>query len=111
MGSPIKVQIEALRSLAHGSISGNYAAVGSAFANQCRIVCFTNNTDGDMIFSLDGSTDNLFIAKGSFKLFDLTTNKLGLQNIFALPVGTQIYVKQSTSPSTGSVYVEVIYGD
>lgn len=111
MGSPIQVKAEVLRSVANGGISGTYAAVGSPFANQCRILSLINNTDGDMFFSLDGTNNHFFVPKSTFKLLDLTANRLGLQNIFALAIGTQIYVKQSSAPTVGSVYVEVIYGD
>ena len=100
--------IDTLRSLGSGSISGTYAAVGSAFTSPVRIICITNNTDGDMLFTTDVTKDMLFIPKGSFKLFDLTTNGIG--SYFVLRVGTQFYVKQSTAPTTGSVYIEVILG-
>jgi hypothetical protein len=108
--SEAPVKFEALRSLANGSISGTYAAVGTAFLHPIQIICITNNTDGDMIFSFDGGVhDHLFIAKGSFKLFDLCTNKTGLSTQFSIPQGTIVYVKQSTAPTTGSVYMECIY--
>jgi hypothetical protein len=107
------VQLDTLRSIAYGSTSVSYAAVGTAFTHAARLVCFTNNTDGDMFISNDGVNDKLFIAANSFKLFDLTTNKSGGlgDGIFALPVGTIIYVRQSSTPTKGAVYVEVIYGN
>lgn len=104
------VNFEALRSVAHGSISGSYAAVGPAFVYPIRLICISNNTDGDMLFSTDGATDVLFVAAGSFKLFDLTTNRLNQQQSWVLPAGTQFYVKQSTAPSKNSVYIETLYG-
>jgi hypothetical protein len=104
------VQIDALRSLAHGSISGSYAAVGTPLTFPARLVCITNNTDGDMIFSIDGVTDQLFVAASSFKLFDLQTNRLNVQQQWVLPIGTQFYVKQSTAPTKNSVYVEILGG-
>ena len=102
--------IDVLRSLAHGSISGTYAAVGSAVTQIIRLVCITNNTDGDMFFSDDGVNDKLFIPKGSFKLFDVTTNRDNKSSGFGFPVSTQYYVRQSSAPSTGSVYIEIVYG-
>jgi hypothetical protein len=103
-------KIDTLRSLGESSISSSYAAVGSVITHPIRILCITNNTDGDMIFSDDGVNDKLFVAKSSFKLFDIATNKDDRGESFALTSQTQMYVKYSTSPSTGSVYVEVIYG-
>jgi hypothetical protein len=105
----LKAKFETLRSLANGSISGSYAAVGTAVSNPVKVFCITNNTDGDMIFSLNGTNDHIFVAKNSFKLFDLTANKQGNEYFLQIPVGTIFYVKQSSAPSTGSVYVEVVY--
>lgn len=107
-----KVKIDNLRSLAFGGISGVYAAVGSAATQNARILCITNNTDGDMIFSLDPTvvSGQLFVAKGSFKLFDFTTNiRPSISDDFVIAKGTIVYVKQVTAPSTGSVYVEYVY--
>jgi hypothetical protein len=105
-----RAQLEPLRSLAFGSISGTYATVGTATANPTRIICITNNTAGDMLFSRDGSTDEIFVAAGSFKLFDITTNARP-KNVsdFVFETGTQWYVKQDTAPVSGSVYIEVLY--
>ena len=45
-----------IRSLAFGSISGTYAAVGTPLDYTTRGVCFTNLTAGIMIFSYDSSS-------------------------------------------------------
>lgn len=104
------VSFETLRSLVYTSISSSYAAVGTPFVNPIRLICISNNTDGDMLFSVNGTTDVLFVAGGSFKLFDLCTNRLNAQESWMLPAGTQFYVKQSTAPSKNSVYIEALYG-
>lgn len=106
-----KAIVDTLRSLAHGSISASYAAIGSAITQPIRLFCVTNNTNGDMLFSLDGSTDQLFVAQGSFKLFDVASNRDDQDGYLALPANTTFYVKQSTAPSSGSVYVEIVYGN
>lgn len=102
--------IDTLRTLANGSISGVYAAVGVPTSYPSRVICFTNNTDGDMYFTDDPTRDEIFVAKGAFKLFDVTTNQAKVDGFFAFPARQQFYVKQSSAPSTGSVYIEVIYG-
>ena len=102
------VQFEILRTLAFGSISGTYAAVGTPFANPVRLICFTNATDGDMFFSNDGTNNYLFIAAGSFKLFDLNTNRRTQDQWWTIQAGTQWYVKQSSAPSKGAVYIECL---
>ncbi len=108
-----KVYFDTLRSLAFGGISGVYAAVGSATTIEPRIICITNDTDAGMIFSVDNTnaTGNLYLPRGSFKLFDLTANLVdGKDDGFVIAKGTTIYVKQSSAPTTGAVYIEYVYG-
>lgn len=111
MSFNVVAHLDPLRSLAFGGISGAYALVGTAFANPVRLICFTNNTDGDMIFTDDTTVaaGKLFIAAFSFKLFDVTSNRATASNIYTFPIGMQWYVKQSTVASKNAVYVEVIY--
>lgn len=107
-----KVYFDTLRSLAFGSISGTYAAVGTDLTVEARIVCFTNKTQGDVIFSTDSTNANgqIFVPAGSFKLYDLTANLVpGKDDNFVLAKGTQFYVKQVTAPTSGAVYIELVY--
>ena len=104
------VSFDPLRSLAFGSVTNSYTAIGPALVNPVRIVSFDNPTDGDMLISTDGSTDMLFIGAGTFKLFDLTTNKLSIDTEWVFNVGTQFYVKYSTAPSKSSVYIACLWG-
>lgn len=99
-----------LQSLSNGSISGAYVAVGIPFSMPVTIICFTNNTDGDMFFSDDGVNDKLFLPAKSFKLLDISTNKPTRQPVGCIRQGTQFYVRQSSAPTTGSVYIESIFG-
>lgn len=103
-------RFEEIRSLGFGSISGSYAAVGSALTKQGRVVCISNNTEGDLMFSVDGSTDHIFLAAGSFKLYDVQANMNNASDDrYVLPVGLRFYVKQITAPVSGNVYIEVLY--
>lgn len=106
------VSFDDLRSLAFGSISGTYAAVGAAFAHRVRLICLTNTSDGDMIFTIDStiSAGQLLVPASSFKLFDLSSNTLLNQKEWVLPIGTQFYVKQNTAPTKGAVYIEALWG-
>ena len=104
------VYAEQIKTLANGSIGASYAAVGSAFSEACRIVTIINGTDGDMLFSLDGSTDHLFLPARTPQLFDWNANRDRVNNFWVMAPGTQIFVKQSTAPSSGAVYVECFYG-
>lgn len=106
------LSIDPVRSLANGSIGATYTVLsGGSTTHPVRLVCFTNNTDGDMFFSLDGSTDQLFVGAGGFKLFDLNTNRLNVAQYWAIQVGTSFYVRYNTAPTRGTVYVECLWGN
>jgi len=108
-----RANIEPLRSLGFASISASYAAVGTPAAHPCRLLCITNNTEGDMIFSRDSSISagELFVGAGSFKLFDVQSNlNVNKEDRFVFDQGTQWYVKQLEAPVSGSVYIEMLYG-
>lgn len=103
---------EALRSLGFTGISGSYAAVGTPLTHMVRAFCITNNTQGDMIFSLDNTVaaGQMFVARGSYKLYDVQANmNVQFDDKYVLPIGTQFYVKQSTAPVSGDVYIECLY--
>ena len=105
-----QAKVDALRTVVYSSLTSTYAAIGSAFEFQARIICFTNTTNEDVLFSMDGSTDQLVVPAGSFKLFDVTTNHRPVnQDDFCFSIGTQWYVKYAASPSSGAVYIEVVY--
>ncbi len=107
-----KVYFDNLRTLAFGGISAAYAAVGTPLTVNPRIMCITNKTQGDMIFSIDSANvdGNLFVPAGTFKLFDLTANLVpGKDDNFVIAEGTQFYVKQVTAPTSGGVYLEFLY--
>ena len=107
-----KVYFDTIRSVAFGGISGTYATVGTPFTTEARIICFTNKTQGDMIFSTDNTVADgqIFVPAGTFKLYDLTANLVpGKDYWFVVAKGTQFYVKQSTAPVSGAVYIENVY--
>lgn len=104
----IRLQAEALRTLAFGSISGTYAAVGTALLNPCRIYYILNTTDVALTFSWSGTTDNFVVASDGFILLDVTTNRSDTGGMCAVPEGTLTYVKGS--PSLGAVYLSAFYG-
>lgn len=105
-----RAKVDVLRTLAFGSITGSYTAVGTPFAYQARIICFTNTTNQDVLFSMDGSTDQLIVPAGSFKLFDVTMNHRPVNmDDFCFSIGTQWYVKYAAVPGSGAIYIEVVY--
>jgi len=111
MGYGTRVKFDPVREIAFGDVSGTYATVGTPIADHVRILAFNNGMDEDLYISFDGVTDNLRIASNSFKLYDLSTNRIRDDGLF-LAVGTQIYVREvGSSVSSGDFWVEVMYGE
>lgn len=105
-----KAQFDEIRSLNFSGISGSYANVGSALTVNARGICFTNNTEGDMFFTDDVTKDKIFVAAGSFKLWDLQANmNAQFDDKYVLEKGKQFSVKQITAPVSGDVYIELIH--
>jgi len=107
---------DVLRVLANGSISASYAKVGVIFAHNVRAFRLINNTNGDMFFAVtngatpasDGTADNFFVPAATFLLWDISSDASGATNApaFVLPRSSLVWVRQSSAPSTGSVFVE-----
>jgi len=106
-----RVFFEPIKTLGFGGISGAYASVGSVTENPVRAFKISNNTAGDLYFTTNLTQDEMFVAAGSFTLYDLQSNiNPQFDDKFVLAIGTQFSVKQVTAPVSGSVYVECIYG-
>jgi len=104
-----KAKFDAIRSLGFASISGSYANLGTALTKMCRAFILVNDTDGDIMISLDGGTlDHLYIPAGSFQLFDVGSNAQQEDDKYVLPIGTQFAVKQVTAPTVKSVYLSIL---
>lgn len=103
-----RVQFEAVREVAFGGIGAAYAALGVALTDNARLIGFTNTTDAEVYISFDGVTNHLRIASGSFKLYDLTTNKVRDDGYF-LATGTIIYqMRVAGAPTSGALWAESI---
>jgi hypothetical protein len=103
-----RVAFDAVRELAFSGISAAYATVGTPLGDNVRLLSVSNSTNEEVYISFDGSTDHLRIVSNSFKLFDLSANKIRDDGLF-IAVGTQIYVKEVTStPTSGSVWIEAM---
>jgi len=100
---------ESIKTLGFAGISGSYASVGAATTHEIRAFCISNNTEGDLYFTTNTNQDEMFLAAGSFRLYDVQSNINERDDKFVLPAGTQFSVKQITAPVSGSVYIECIY--
>lgn len=105
------VRVDSIRTKAHGAITNSYTTLGTALTKNWRMFKITNNTDGDMLISFDGTTDNIFVPASSFTLYDLSCNALNVSDSdwFVMQIGSQFYVKYSTAPTSGDIWVEGIY--
>ena len=101
----LKVQDEALRELAFGSISSAYANLGGVTLFDADIVTIGNNTDTDVYVSFDGgTTPHKKLPAHSSTVFDYHANSL-----FRI-AGTQIAIKDNTvAATTGWVIAEIEY--
>lgn len=97
---------EAVREVAFGSITNAYVALGPPVGVYPRLVVFTNSTDKDVYVSLNGVTNHLRIAAASFKLFDITSDKVNDAGFF-FQKGTQFYIKFAVAPGAGEFWIEV----
>lgn len=107
----IKLGIENLRSLAFGSISAGFTAVGTALANPANALKFTNTTDKEVIISDDGINDKIVLVAGEIFVFDVASDKSNRAETLAMGKGTILYVKQGAdgAPTSGNVYISVFY--
>jgi hypothetical protein len=104
-----RASFDTVRELAFGSISGTYAAVGTALTDNARIICMNNSTNADMYISVDGTNNYFRLAANSFRLIDFSSNKVRDDGLF-VSVGTIFSVKQvSGAPTTGAVWIEVTF--
>ena len=103
------LRFDALSSLSNASITNSYTALGLPFAHAMRVVQFVNGTDGDMLISFDGITDNVIVLANGFALYDLTSDQ-DFNEKFRYQANTQLYIKYSSAPTTGSFYVVCVYG-
>ena len=105
-------RFDAIRSVAYASIGASYTTLGTPFTHAMRVVQFVNNTNGDMMVSFDGTTDNVVIPADTFGLYDITSDQDSVEK-FRYQVGTQLFVRYLTAPTgpaTGAFYAICIYG-
>ena len=105
----IRLLFEPVRSLAYTSVASGYTAIGTPLVYPARQIFVQNDTDVTLMFSIDGVNDHFPLPTSGFLLLDITSNKTHEQG-FYIGQGTTFYVKEVGSPSTGTVYVSVMYG-
>jgi len=98
----------AVQTVAFGSLTNAFVALGAAMPEPIRILKINNTTDADIYISFDGTTNNDVVVASSGMVLDVTTNKSVEQGMF-LKQGTVFYVKYITAPTSGNVYLSAYY--
>ena len=106
-----RVKFGPVREIDFGDVGASYVAIGTPLTDYTRIISFQNGLDQEVYISFDGITDNLRMANNSFKLLDLSANKIRDDGLF-IATGTQVYIKEvSASVSSGSFWFETMYAE
>jgi hypothetical protein len=105
----VRIRYEPLRSVPYTSVSGVYAGVGSAFVNPVRLLKITNTTDADIIISFDGVNDQDILPARTSEIWDYGSNRGLVGSTLDQSQGERVYVKQVSAPTSGTVYVVVLY--
>lgn len=101
---------ENLRSLAFGSITGAFVAVGTPLEHPIRMLFLKNLTDETIEFSVDGINAFDVLPLSSAQVEDYCSNKVTEDGAF-LSRGTKIYARHlGVAPTVGGVYVSTRYG-
>lgn len=109
MAAGNELRAEAQRSLAFGATGANYVAIGTPMAHPINIFIVQNLTDATMQFSFDGTIDHFVLPANGMWVSDNVTNRQETNTAFFLGKGTSFYVKRIGTPTTGSLYVTVLY--
>ena len=105
-----EARVDQLRSLPFGSLTTSYQPLGLPLSHLWREWKITNLTNGNLLISFDGTSDNMIVPANSFTLYDISTNtNQDASSAMTMSIGTQFLVKYSTAPTSGSVYLEGIY--
>jgi len=106
-----QLRIEALRTLAFGSVAAGYTSVGTPLVNPAQILILQNSTDVEVMFSFDGGiVDHIPLQAYGSIILDVTSDLATVAGALYISVGTQIAVKRrSGAPSLGNVDITAIY--
>ena len=104
-----KLSVEPQKTAAFGAIGVGYSAIGTPFSNACSILTVQNLTNAVLQFSFNGVDDHFPLAIDAKQTWDACANRTNAQEGAFFSKGTQMYVKRIGTPTSGAVYVTVIY--
>jgi hypothetical protein len=119
------VRIDQIRGIQGPDITSSYRGLGfdytathpptqAPFTHMMRVLHFINDTNGVLMISFDGVTDNAIVLPNSFVLYDLTSDQDDNES-FRYQAGTELFVKYLVAPtpqtvSTNTLYLVAVYG-
>lgn len=108
MATTEKAIFEPIRSVAFGSITAAFLALGTPTVVSGRSVILNNLTNGIIQISLDGTNVHLQVGAGQAKALLVTGQGYSNRRLY-LPQGTQFYVRYvGAAPGTQSFWIEVM---
>jgi len=105
----IRILPEPERSVAFGSITNAYVALGTPLLHPAINVVFDNQTDTLIQVSWDGTNTWKTFGAGEALVLDVQSNR-GIGEEMCIAQGTQFYVRYVSAPSILSFYISVLYG-
>ena len=110
MGLSSRAEYAELRRVLFGAISGVYVTVGTKVGNAPVAVTLINNTDADLVLSVNGAEDHQDFPAGISIVLDLSSNTVNEKGLY-FEKGTQFYIKSlSALPTSGYFSLSYIYG-
>lgn len=101
---------EELRLVGFAAITPAFVNFGAATTHMIRQVTVKNNTDGDMLISVNSTVANLYIPAGSSESVDIQANiNPQFDDKAVLPIGTQFKIMYDTAPTKGKVSISCLY--
>lgn len=99
------IKWDAVREIAASSLTTSFQNLGGVFLRDAFRIWITNNSNGDLYFTIDGSTNMLKVPALSGRAYDNKTNDMYLKE------GTQFQIKWVSAPAVpaGWVALEVEY--
>ena len=113
----IKADYEGLKTLGFAAIGANFVGIQDMSGNPAsalhpiRIHTILNNTNADLLFSIDGIKPFVLIPALRSFTDDVCSNRTDQAGGSMLPEGTRLYIKDNgIAPTTGAIYWTILYG-
>jgi hypothetical protein len=97
------IKFNPIISIDSSTFTGSYIAFGTGFTYPVRLLHIVNKSNEDVLISFDGGyTDHLYIAAGSYLVYDFGTNRGNSAPVLELAQGSPMMIKGTAG--AGDVY-------